>query len=72
MAKGHHDWTQRWRQASIETKINISAQFFSRAYLKYNITADAGSVDQARPPRSASRLTGATVFHRFYILCNAA
>jgi hypothetical protein len=24
------------------------------------------------PPRSASRLTGATVFHHFYILCNAA
>ncbi|MGA8692534.1 MAG: hypothetical protein WB689_01580, partial [Xanthobacteraceae bacterium] len=52
--------------------IKISAQFFSRAYLKYNITSDAGSVDQPRPLRSASRLTGATVFHRFYILCNAA
>ena len=29
-------------EASFETKIKISAQFFSHAYLKYNITTDAG------------------------------
>jgi hypothetical protein len=29
-------------------------------------------IQHPRPPRSASRLTGATVFHRPYILCNAA
>jgi hypothetical protein len=27
----------------IEAKIKISAQFFSRAYLKYNMAADRGS-----------------------------
>src|SRR5215469_4447316 len=37
-ARGHHDWTERWREASIETKIKVSAQLFTRAYLKYNIT----------------------------------
>jgi len=56
----------------VETKIKISAQFFSRAYLNYNIATDGSSVDQLRPLQSASRLTGATVFHRFYMLCNAA
>src|SRR6516162_9272317 len=61
-AGGHHDWAHRGREASIETKIKLSAHFFSRAYLKYNITTTAqGAVALGQSPSSPTIGSGRTV-----------
>jgi len=58
----HHDWTGKGRHSSGELKIKVSAQFFIRAYQKYNITSNPAGLRQLGdvgrdPPRLIRALT---------------
>jgi hypothetical protein len=64
----------RWQMSGPETDaIHFSWVCLARRILNTLRHEKRGHLIQhPRPPRSASRFTGATVFHRPYILCNAA